>query len=195
MSSPTPSSCRSAHLALRVVGRAAFAATLLAAVALLALPLAGYERYVITGGSMGDAVERGSVVWAKAVPVVDLGVGDVITYAPPRGSGVEGMVTHRIVAIESGEDGRRTFRTKGDANAQPDPWQFHLDEPTQARVSFHLPYAGHALSLASERTTRMIGVGIPALLVVLATFSRLWRDAGRHVREREAARHAEGSLA
>lgn len=195
MSSPAPSSRRPAHRALRAVGRAAFAAAVLAALAMLALPLAGFERYVITGGSMGNAAERGSVVWAKAVPVAELAVGDVITYKPPRGSGIDGMVTHRIASIETGEDGRRTFRTKGDANPQPDPWRFHLDQPTQARVAFGVPYAGHALTLASERTTRMIGVGIPALFVVISTFARLWRDAGRHAREREAERHAEGSLA
>ena len=94
---------------------------------MLALPLAGYDRYVITGGSMGDTIERGSVVWAKAVPVADLQVGDVITYTPPRGAGPEGLVTHRIVAIRRDRDGRREFRTKGDANAQVDPWTFNLD--------------------------------------------------------------------
>lgn len=190
-----PSSRRPARLALRVAGRTVFAAALLVAAVMLALPLAGYERYVITGGSMGDAVKQGSVVWAKPVPVADLQVGDVITYKPPRGAGPEGMVTHRIASIDVGDDGRRMFRTKGDANAAPDPWQFHLDKPTQASVRFHLPYAGHALALASDRTARMIGVGIPALLLVLGTFAKLWRDAGRAVQESEAARHAEGSLA
>ena len=190
-----PSSRRPARLASRVAGRTVFAAALLLAAVMLALPLAGYERYVITGGSMGKAVERGSVVWAKAVPVADLRVGDVITYTPPRGSGTEGLVTHRIASIEVGEDGRRTFRTKGDANAKPDPWHFHLDEAKQARVTFHLPYAGHALALASERTLRMIGVGIPALLLVVGTFAKLWRDAGRYVEEHETATQAEGSLA
>ena len=148
---------------------------------MVALPLAGYERYVITGGSMGDAIERGSVLWAKKVPPADLRVGDVITYTPPRGSGPEGMVTHRIVSIGRERDGRRVYRTKGDANAQPDPWRFHLDERTQARAAFHVPHLGHALAAASDRALRTIVVAILALLIVAATFGRVWREAGQHV--------------
>jgi signal peptidase len=174
MSRSTPS-----RRAARIAARSGFVALLLAAAGMLALPLAGYERYVITGGSMGATIERGSVIWAKAVPVADLRVGDVITYTPPRGAGPEGLVTHRIVEIGR-KDGRRSFRTKGDANAQVDPWTFHLDEPTQARVAFHVPYAGYAIAKASDRTLRTIAVGIPALLIVAATFGGLWRDAGRH---------------
>jgi signal peptidase len=181
MSRPNP-----VRRAARVAARSGFVACLAAAAALLVLPLAGYERYVITGGSMGGTIERGSVVWAKAIPVAELRPGDVITYTPPRGAGPEGMVTHRIVSIVRDEDGRRTFRTKGDANAQADPWRFRLDEPTQARVAFHLPHVGHALAAASNRTFRMIGVGIPALLVVLATFARLWRDSGEYAEGRLA---------
>lgn len=165
--------------AARIAARSSFIALLLVAGAMLALPLAGYHRYVITGGSMGDAIERGSVAWAKEVPVKDLRVGDVITYTPPRGSGPEGLVTHRIASIGRDEKGRREFRTKGDANAKPDPWTFNLDEPTQARVAFHLPHAGYALAKVSDRSTRTILIAIPAGLIVLLTFGRLWRDAGR----------------
>ncbi|HEX2085516.1 MAG TPA: signal peptidase I, partial [Solirubrobacteraceae bacterium] len=161
--------------AARVAGRAGFIASLVLALGILALPLAGFERYVITGGSMGGTIERGSVAWAKPVPVADLRVGDVITYDPPPGAGPEGLVTHRIVAIDQGSDGRREFRTKGDANARPDPWTFHLDEPAQARVAFHLPYAGYVLAKASDRSFRPIAIGIPAFLVVAATLAGLWR--------------------
>jgi signal peptidase I len=174
MSRPTP-----LRRAARIAARSGFVVLLAAAAGMLALPLAGYERYVITGGSMGGTIEKGSVIWAKPVPVADLRVGDVITYTPPRGAGPQGMVTHRIAEANREADGRRVFRTKGDANAQADPWTFHLDDPTQARVAFHVPQVGHALAAASDRTLRMIGVGIPALLLVIATFGRLWRDAGQ----------------
>ena len=167
--------------AARVAARSGFAVLLALAAAMVALPLLGYERYVITGGSMGGTIERGSVVWERPVPVADLRVGDVITYTPPRGAGPEGLVTHRIVWIGR-EDGKRAFRTKGDANAAGDPWTFHLDSRRQARVAFHLPYAGRVLAAASDRTLRMLAVGLIALLVVGGSFARLWRDAGEHVK-------------
>lgn len=173
------------HRVARVAARSAFIALLLIAAAMLALPLAGYHRYVITGGSMGGTIEKGSVIWAKVVPVAELREGDVITYRPPPGAGPEGMVTHRIVSIRE-ETGRRVYRTKGDANAAVDPWTFELAGATQARVAFHLPHLGRALAVASDRTNRMIAVGLIALLIVGATFSRLWRDAGAAMQESAA---------
>ncbi|HEX8204917.1 MAG TPA: signal peptidase I [Solirubrobacteraceae bacterium] len=170
------------HRAAQVAARSAFFALLLAAGAMLALPLAGYHRYVITGGSMGGTIEKGSVIWAEEVPVAELAEGDVITYRPPPGAGPEGMVTHRIVSIQE-QAGRRVYRTKGDANASIDPWKFELEDTTQARVAFHLPYLGYALSAASVRTNRMLVVALMALLIVVATFSKLWRDAGAAVQE------------
>lgn len=177
MSRPDP-----VNRAARVAARCGFTVLLVAAAALVALPLAGYHRYVITGGSMGGTIEKGSVTFAKAVPVADLRVGDVITYTPPAGPAPDGLVTHRIVSIER-EGARRVFRTKGDANAAIDPYEFELHEPTQARVDFHVPYVGYALALASNRTQRMVVVGLFALLIVIATFARLWRDAGAAMKE------------
>lgn len=177
MSRPDP-----VNRAARVAARCGFTVLLVAAAALVALPLAGFHRYVITGGSMGGTIERGSVIFAKAVPVAELRTGDVITFTPPPGPGPDGLVTHRIVSIRE-HGGHRVFRTKGDANAAVDPWKFELEEPTQARVVFHVPYVGYALSAASNREHRTIVVGVLALLIVGGTFARLWRDAGAAMKE------------
>jgi signal peptidase I len=173
------------HRAAQVAARSAFFALLLVAAAMLVLPLAGYHRYVITGGSMGETIPKGSVIWAEEVPVANLREGDVITYRPPPGAGPRGMVTHRIVAVRE-EAGRRVYRTKGDGNAAADPWTFELEDTTQARVAFHLPHAGRALALASDRANRTILVALIALLVVIATLSKLWRDAGVAMQESAA---------
>src|SRR5512144_1938966 len=96
----------------------------------------GYQRYVITSGSMTGTYDRGSIVFDQTVPTSDLNVGDVITYSPPASSGVDGLITHRIVSIKNhGKDGF-SYRTKGDANPKADPWRFQLDQPTQAKVAF-----------------------------------------------------------
>jgi signal peptidase len=149
----------------------------IALAAVMLLPaLLGYERYVITSGSMTGSYDRGSIVFAKPVPVADLRVGDVITYDPPAEAGPEGLITHRIASIELDPAGRPVFRTQGDANPGPDPWTFTLDQPTQARVDFHLPYVGFALAALADRTLRMLVIGFPALLIGLAAARRLVRE-------------------
>ena len=149
--------------------------------------LMGWERYVIVSGSMTGSYDRGSLVFDEVVPVKSLKVGDVITYQPPRGSGPEGLVTHRIRAI--GRDPKtklQVFRTKGDANKVADPWVFTLPNKTQPRVVTGAPYMGFVLAALSERKVRMVLVGIPALLIALIVLGGLWRDTGREAQERSA---------
>jgi len=160
----------------RVVSTLVVAAGLLFG-ALLILPAAlGWQRYVITSGSMTGTYDRGSLVYDEVVPTSALKVGDVITYDPPQGA--PGLVTHRIAAIDVRRDGTRVYHTKGDANPTPDPWTFTLGARTQARAAFHLPYVGFALAALSDRRLRMLLIGIPALLVALSVLAGLWREAG-----------------
>lgn len=166
----------------KIAGRALILAALGLAGLVLVPALLGYERYVITTGSMAGSFDPGSIVYARAVPVEELRVGDVITYEPPRHAGVSGPLTHRIVAIER-EGQRQLFRTKGDANRARDPWRFELEQPTQARAEFTLPYLGYAFSALDVRVVRAVVIAVPALLIAAFTLMRLGRD----VRDTRAA--------
>ena len=165
----------------------ALCAACLSLAGLMLLPgLLGYQRYVITSGSMTGTYDRGSVVFDKVVPVSDLRVGDAITYAPPPGSGPSGRITHRIVWIGSDTFGRQTLRTKGDANEAADPWTFTLDGATQARVAFHVPYVGYVLSALAIRQVRMAVIGLPALLIAFAVLVGFLRDVRKATTDPEA---------
>lgn len=124
---------------LSMVGNLGLVALVLACGAYLLPHALGYERYVITGGSMSGSIEKGSIVFAEPRSVEDLAVDDVITYLPPAGSGVGNLVTHRIVEIDTDEAGELVFRTKGDANADVDPWTFSLVADEQPVVTHSVP--------------------------------------------------------
>lgn len=145
--------------------------TLLAA-AYIAPSLLGYERYVITGGSMAGTHDKGSIVFERAVPADELRTGDVITYQPPASSGVTTLVTHRIIGIKQIE-GEQVIRTQGDANPDPDPWRFSLTSQTQPVVEHSVPYAGYALIALADRETRMLLIGVPAALIALLSVVQL----------------------
>ena len=151
------------------------AAITVAALLYLLPAVLGYERYVITGGSMTGSYDKGSVVFERQVPVADLAVGDVITYLPPPDSMVTTLVTHRIHEISYAEDGAREFRTKGDANPDVDPWTFRLTADTQPVARFGVPHLGWALIALADRETRMLVVGLPAMLVALGSLVELVR--------------------
>lgn len=148
-------------------------AVLLLCLAWLAPSAFGFSRYVITGGSMSPTIERGTVVFEKAVPVSDLEVGDVITYQPPPDAGTTSLVTHRIVDLEPAEGGGTLITTQGDANAKPDPWQFQLLDERQPVVEFSVPHAGWVFIALADRTTRMLVIGGPAALIALGALGQL----------------------
>jgi signal peptidase len=179
--------------ARRLAGNALTGLALALGAAVLLPAAAGLQRYVVAGGSMTGTYDRGSLVYARVVPTASLRVGDVITYQPPAGAGPRELVTHRIVAIGVRRDGRRVFRTRGDANPVADPWRFTLPAPTQARVVLGVPYLGFALAALSDRATRMLLIGLPSLAIALFVLLTLWREAGVEARTRAPAGLAEAA--
>ena len=163
----------SATKTLKAVGNTAvIIAAVVACVvaALMFVPgLLGYDRYVITGGSMSGTFERGSLVFERQVPVEDLNVGDVITYLPPAESGISELVTHRVISITPNPDvsGGLVFKTKGDANASADPWTFTLADTVQPRVLGWIPLVGWIFIALSAPGIRMLAIGIPAAVIAL----------------------------
>jgi len=161
----------------RIGSRLAVASLVALAAAAFVPRLLGDRVYVVDGGSMGASLPRGSLVFDEPVPTAALKVGDVITYTPPPSALLHTRVTHRIAWIGHERAGARAFRTKGDANASADPWRFTLSQPTQARVAFHLPIVGYAFAALDLRPVRIVLVGLPALVIALATLAGLWRSA------------------
>jgi signal peptidase I len=171
------------------LGRRAFGillagVALILALAVLVPALLGFQRYVITSGSMTGTYDRGSLVFDRVVPTASLRAGDVITFRPP---GHPGLVTHRIASMRTVR-GRHVFTTKGDANRAADAWgAIALSNATQARVAFYVPYLGYGIATLSERRVRMLVIGLPALLIALSTLAGLWLDT---TTEAQAARAA-----
>jgi signal peptidase len=151
---------------------------------MLAPALLGYQRYVITGGSMGGALPRGSIAYEEVVAATRVRLGDVITYRSP---GAHRLVTHRVAWIGHDRRGQRIYRTRGDANPAADPWTFRLGAAKQARLAFHVPLAGYALGALSVRWVRMAVIGGPALAIAVAAFAGAW-PRPRHGRQRRRPR-------
>ncbi|SFR93116.1 signal peptidase, endoplasmic reticulum-type [Halomicrobium zhouii] len=127
------------------------------------------ESYVVLSDSMSPAIDAGAVVFVGEVPANDISEGDVITIERAGGSGDSSRVTHRVVEVVE-EDGERRFRTKGDANEDPDP---SLVAPSNVIgvVQFHVPYMGYVTSFAQTRLGILALVVVPAVLLVV---SEVW---------------------
>jgi signal peptidase I len=168
-------SATAARTTVRVLVNTVLTVVLLGSAAFVLPGFLGYQRYVITSGSMTGTYDVGSIVFDEPVATGSLAEGDVITYLPPPVSGVPHLVTHRIVDIREGRSGATAYRTRGDANPQADPWTFHLDRAVQPKVVYSVPYAGYVFLALADRHVRMPVVGVPAALLALTSLVQLVR--------------------
>lgn len=114
----------------------------------------GYVPLTILSGSMEPTYPSGSQVFVEPVEGAEqaedeVTVGSTITFMPYPDDPT--LVTHRVVEISYGTDGKPTYTTQGDANETPDETEVG---PQQLRgvVRYHVPWVGHvATSMDSDR--------------------------------------------
>ncbi|MCC6386338.1 MAG: signal peptidase I [Dehalococcoidia bacterium] len=97
----------------------------------------GYLPSFVPSHSMEPSLTVGAMVVTKEVEADDLRVGDVVLYKMPNRQ----RVLHRLIAIESGEDGGRQFIFKGDNNNAADLYPVR-DEQIIGRLVFDIPKLG-----------------------------------------------------
>lgn len=125
------------------------------------------HSYVVVSGSMQPTIAPGDVVVVSSAAPASIEAGDVVAFDRRRGDGKR--TTHRVVEVLT-RDGRQYFRTKGDANEEPDQSLV----PASAligRVSFTIPAVGWAFSFASTDAGTLAFVAVPGVLLVL---SEVW---------------------
>jgi signal peptidase len=133
-----------------------------------------WEAMPVLSGSMRPTMPPGSVVVAERVPIGHLRKGDVIVFHPPDSSQ---LVVHRIVSIESSNDGP-VIQTKGDANNVADPWRIRIHGSTAYKARFAIPLAGYPIVWSRSPAGRVAVIAVGVALLVLTAVA-LVRDARR----------------
>ncbi len=144
----------------------------LGAVAYAFLFLAGYRPVVVYSGSMEPTLGVGSLAFVERVPAAEVRTGDVITFSDPNGRAR--LVTHRVAEVVEAPGGGHAYRTKGDANAERDPWAIALPDGA-GRLAFDVPYVGYVLWYAKTREARTALVLLLAGLVLVVLLRAIWR--------------------
>lgn len=161
-----------------VLGLLAVLAVVGVFVAIAVPQVVGADRsFVVRSDSMSPAIGAGSVVFVDEAPASAISTGDVVTYRD-RSSRSE-RVTHRVVEVVE-SNGERRFRTKGDANEEPDSTPIDSGAVI-GRVSFHVPFAGYVVTFAQTDLGLLSLVVLPATLLAITEL----RDLARAAREED----------
>lgn len=153
--------------AFHVAGIALLVVLIVPFIIVAAPQVAGAEHgYVVVSGSMQPTIGPGDVVVVNDVSPSRIQQGDVIVF---RSSGAgeranADRITHRVVDVVR-EDGQLYFRTKGDANEEPDQ-QLVPAEDVIGRVGFHIPYIGYVINFGSTDAGLVALVIVPSALLI-----------------------------
>jgi signal peptidase len=94
----------------------------------------------LSTGSMSPALEPGDLLIVKGIQPENIKVGDIIVFDPPE-EGI-GRTIHRVNATQPLTNGTLTFKTKGDANSDIDPYTVY-PQTIHGQVIYRIPYIGY----------------------------------------------------
>jgi signal peptidase len=135
------------------------------------VPIPGnYKFKIVMSGSMEPSIKTGSLVFIK--PETSYAVGDVITFGKDTKKDVP--TTHRIVEMRT-EEGKFTYRTKGDANENEDMKEA-LESEVIGKVLFDVPYAGYVLDFAKKPAGFILLIILPAAAIILDELQKIWAE-------------------
>ena len=144
----------------------------------------GVTPMVVLSGSMSgeakDHIEVGDLIFVGKAEPDELEVGNVIAYMEG-----EVVVTHRIIGIETGEDGKLLFYTKGDANNTEDREPVTEDNLVGI-YRWRIPVVGDFALFLQTPLGMVLFIGVPMLAFIMYDILRR-----RHYAEKEEKRTAE----
>lgn len=141
----------------------------LAALAILVAVAVGprlglYRVETVLSGSMQPTFRPGDVIIVTPEPVTAVRPGQVISYQIPIGD--HHVESHRVVRVLEGGT-HPVIITKGDNNAEADPWRAQLTSDTAWRERLVIPVVGRMIIwMRQPLLQRVCVLGIPILLAV-----------------------------
>jgi len=146
-----------------------------------------YRLFSVQSGSMEPAIGLGSVV--VVIPQESYGKDDVITFRSERSA--KETNTHRVVEVLEDKDlNRIEYRTKGDANEDPDSEPIPLRRVV-GKVVFSVPYLGYPISFAQTQTGLIVLVVIPATLIAYSELISIKNEIALLIKHRQENKKVE----
>lgn len=143
----------------------------------------GVTPMVVRSGSMSgsakDHIEVGDLIFTVKPDVDKLKAGDIISYMDGQIA-----VTHRIVAVETGADGKRSFLTKGDANNTEDP--LVSEDVVFGLYKGRIPKLGDFAMFLQKPLGMAVFIGIPVCAFIIYDIISRQRSAGKKDEETAA---------
>ena len=130
--------------------------------------------------SMEPTIMQGDVIIGKKISSDEkktLQVDDIITFdaGDLNNDGVRDLNTHRIVAVEQGENGKIIYQTKGDHNPTPDTLKVDSESVICKYSGQRIAYLGSALLFLQQPTGFLLIIVLPLIALFIYELIRFIR--------------------
>ncbi len=126
--------------------------------------IGGVFPMIVLTDSMQGTFDSGSLIICKTADPADVEAGDIICFYDPAGNGTT-TVTHRVVSIETYEDGTLSFITKGDANNTEDSTPVPAENLVGV-YKFHIAGLGSLAMFMQTTPGLILFIALPILLLI-----------------------------
>lgn len=154
---------------IRIINYIIVVLTVLFVLLTVGIKLFGINMYTVLSGSMEPEYPVGSLIYVKETPADQLQVGDVITFKLTG----EVTATHRIIEIL--DDDGVSFRTKGDANEDPDNSPVKSNEVI-GKVVFKVDKGGYFVNYIQNPPGKYYAIGVAGFLILFVFVSDSFLD-------------------
>lgn len=145
--------------------------------------VAGTLPLIVLTDSMSPEIQSGDLVICRTTEAESVQEGDIIAFFDPAGSG-SSVTIHRVTEVVT-EDGKLSFRTKGDANNTEDASLVPADKLV-GRYRFRIAGAGHIALFVKSPAGPILCVACPLVFLIIYDTIRRRRYERRQRQTTEA---------
>ena len=150
--------------------------------------LFGYAPMIVLTDSMvgnnADSFSGGDLIFVKTVKPEEVEKGDVISFFDPQGNGTS-ITSHRVAEIIN-ENGKISFKTKGDNNNTEDKLPVPAENLAGVYTGFKIVGAGRVAMFMQTPWGLIICVIVPVLLLIGWDAVRRARYNKQHAEDTDA---------
>lgn len=125
----------------------------------------GVMPLIVLTDSMAPDIKSGDLIFCKTVEAEDVKEGDVISFFDPAGNGTS-IVTHKVVAVIVGDDGKLSFKTWGINNNTEDKLPVPGDKVVGKYNGVRIAGAGSFALFMQSTPGFIVCVIVPIVLIV-----------------------------
>lgn len=145
--------------------------------------VAGTLPLIVLTDSMSPEIQSGDLVICRTTEAESVQEGDIIAFFDPAGSG-SSVTIHRVTEVVT-EDGKLSFRTKGDANNTEDASLVPADKLV-GRYRFRIAGAGRIALFVKSPAGLILCVACPLVFLIIYDTIRRRRYERRQRQTTEA---------